>query len=146
MRKNSNILHVLMSTHVVRVVPGIGSFLNIYLKHSGQKDEFQIWLYLCDWALTVHGKEVISSDAGPDISVFDFASVINQSTVMIRAEALDDEEVHLIFSGDVVIEIWSNSTSYGAGAQMFFIFKNGEALASYESPLNLEKPVPIESD
>jgi len=106
-------IECLIGTKISKVCPGVGTFLNIYSYDKNTDTEYQIWLYLTQWAITKNGNEVISSDRHGNIYEFNYSSVLPLGSEYKEIISLDNEEIKIMFSNKVNLEIWGDSDAYG---------------------------------
>jgi hypothetical protein len=110
---------------VESVVRGVGTFINIFLVDIESYTRFQIWLYLCEWAITKDTVEVVSSDTLDEQRRLGPEFLLDHQLQLVDICVLDSEELHLIFTSGIVIEIWGNKTLYGNESEMMVLFVNG---------------------
>lgn len=106
---------------------GHGSFLRILINPPHLQKGVLIWIYLANWALLRDDNEILSSDLSP--SEYNDRkgqiSLLNNSLVKSIA-ALEGNEVHIDFSGQMRLEIWPSPVDYGEGASLIKIYRNGK--------------------
>jgi len=101
---------------------GVGSFLVIDFSSVDRHNSgSSIWAYLCDWALTIDGVEVLSSDSRSDSDKLRQLDGLE----LLSCVLVDHEEFHLDFSENVRLEVWENKELYGVNAEALKIYQNG---------------------
>jgi hypothetical protein len=120
----------LIDSVIDRVEYGVGTFINIYSRNLVTNDEYQLWIYLAEWAITKNGIEVISSDKSQEAQRIDQSGIIWKGLRYERVLSIDYEELKILLSDGVNIEMWANSEIYSAPSIMAHIFRNGISVGS----------------
>jgi hypothetical protein len=117
-------LYEVVGTTVDEVKLGTGTFLNIFSRNSKTNVKYNFWIYLSQWAVTKDGRELLSSDESNNLSEFDFRSIFVHGISYREVVILDDEELKLIFSHGVKLEIWGDADAYGKSSEMAYLYRD----------------------
>jgi hypothetical protein len=128
MKISNESLYELVGTVVDDVKIGVGTFINIFSHRPRNNTKYNFWIYLSQWALTKDGQELLSSDQSCNLSDFDFKSIFVEGISYREIVILDHEELKLIFSHGVRLEIWGDADVYGESAEMAYLYRDDQLL------------------
>ena len=111
-------LGFLINSTLVGTLPGIGSLNSIVLNNVTGK-EYELWLYLADWAFVHNGNEIASSDELGIGAKLDLKEYYGLRLTNIY-EFPQGDEIHFEFENEFRLEVWENIESYGSENQEFF--------------------------
>lgn len=129
MKISNDSIYEVVGTTVDEVKLGTGTFLNIFSHHPKENIKYNFWIYLSQWAITKDGKELVSSDESNNLSEFDFKSIFVDGISYRELLILDDEELKLIFSHGVKLEIWGDADAYGKSSEMAYLYRDEQLLS-----------------
>lgn len=123
-------LTCLIGTEIDRVESGLGSFINIFSRSRKNEDIYQLWIYMSQWAITKSDIELIASDKSENIHIFNFGDIFHSGIYYERIISIDHEEIKIIFSDDLKLELWGDPKAYGIGSVMAHLYRNGSSIGS----------------
>jgi hypothetical protein len=129
MKISNDSLYEVVGTTVDEVKLGTGTFLNIFSHNLERSNTYNLWIYLSQWAITKDGKELLSSDESDNLSEFDFRSIFVDGISYREIVILDNEELKLIFSHGVKLEIWGDADVYGESSEIAYLYRNDQFLS-----------------